>query len=113
MAQNRSGLLEIIQCKAITIAYMRYLACSVGQDPKAQQAHFLTRLSDFRDGRGRWRGFPYFYTLLMLTELDQSLASQELQYAVPACVKLLDPVDVSDCFSRRRQLILNKVLSRN
>ena len=101
------------ECKAITIAYMRYLACSVGEDSEAQQAHFLTRLSDFRNGRGRWRGFPYFYTLLMLIEVDQPLAGRELQYAAPTCAKLLDHVDDSDRFSRRRQLILNKVLSRN
>ena len=101
------------ECKAITIAYMRYMNCLAHQDIEPRLLHFLASLSSFRDGRGRWRGFPYYYTLLMLTELDESLAAQEINYAAPACEKLLKRARGSDQFSQRRQLILRNVLSRN
>jgi hypothetical protein len=101
------------ECKAISIAYMRYLACFTNEDADSKLLHFLMNLGSFRDGKGRWRGFPFFYTLLMLTELDDAVASQELEYAAPACAKWLDQIDAPNHFSNRRQLIISNVLSRN
>jgi hypothetical protein len=101
------------ECKAISIAYMRYLGCSINKDNDTKLSLFLTNLGGFRDGKGRWRGFPFFYTLLMLTELDASTAGQELQYAAPACERLVNHMDAIDHFSKRRQLIISQVLSRN
>jgi hypothetical protein len=101
------------ECKAISVAYMRYLACFVHIDTDLKLSHFLENLGSFRDGKGKWRGFPFFYTLLMLTELDNAVASQELEYAVPACKRWSHQVDAPDHFSKRRQLIINNVLSRN
>jgi hypothetical protein len=51
--------------------------------------------------------------LLMLTELDNAVASQELEYAAPACKKWSHQVDAPNHFSNRRQLIISNVLSRN
>jgi len=101
------------ECKAISIAYMRYLACFAYKDPDSKLLHFLKNLGSFRDGKGRWRGFPFFYTLLMLTELDHAVANQELEYAAPAFKRWLPQVDAPNRFSKRRQLIISNVLSRN
>jgi hypothetical protein len=101
------------ECKAITIAYMRYLKYSALQSSETQQKHFLASLAGFRDGKGRWNGFPNYYTILMLSELDDPLAIEELKYAAPNCETLLKHLEPSDHFSKRRHLILTNVLSRN
>lgn len=38
-------------------------------------------LHSLRDGAGRWRRFPFWYTVLALSEIDAPEASKELQYA--------------------------------
>jgi hypothetical protein len=101
------------ECKAITIVYMRYLASS-SQDNSVRRINSLLRqLAGHRDGKGKWKGFPYFYTLLMLSEVNDPLATHELQYATPAFPKQPVSTASSDDFSRRRQEILNLVLSRS
>jgi hypothetical protein len=101
------------ECKTLTIAYMRYLKLCTTPDSGTDLNRFLSRLADFRDGNGKWNGFPYYYTLLMLSEIDAPLAAQELEYAVPTCEKLLGKLRLSDPHSKRRRAILNTVLSRN
>ncbi len=41
----------------------------------------LSRLRSMRDGKGEWRTFPFWYTVLALTEMDQDEARRELRYA--------------------------------
>jgi hypothetical protein len=38
-------------------------------------------LRSMRDGDGQWRKFPFWYTVLALSEMDSSEASKELKYA--------------------------------
>ncbi|MFZ2098035.1 MAG: hypothetical protein WAV05_15490 [Anaerolineales bacterium] len=101
------------ECKVLTLAYMRYVNISALQDSEPHLAYFLSRLADFRDGKGKWSNFPYYYTLLILSELDDPLANEELKYAAPTCEKLLNHIEPSDHFSKRRHLILTNILSRN
>ena len=37
-----------------------------------------------RDGEHQWRRFPFGYTVLALSEMDNAEARQELKYAAPA-----------------------------
>jgi len=67
----------------------------------------------YRDGKGKWDGFPFFYTLLLLTEADDPLATQELTYAAPVCEKQLTQNWHSDPISMRRQEILSRALARS
>lgn len=101
------------ECKSLTIAYMRYLTSCNASDSGTRLNSFLTKLANHRDGKGKWRGFPYYYTLLMLSEVDDPLATQELQYAAPLCEKQRGRIGSADPISNRRQAIITKVLSRN
>jgi hypothetical protein len=101
------------ECKCLTIAYIRYLASCNGKDSITRLNSLLSKLASHRDGKGRWGGFPYFYTLLMLSEVDDPLATQELQYAAPLCEKQLGQIRSVDPISIRRQAIITKALSRN
>lgn len=101
------------ECKSLTVAYMRYLSLNNSSDSGAHLNSLLTKLAGQRDGKGKWGGFPYFYTLLMLSEVDDPLAFQELKYIAPLCEKQLGQIWSIDPISKRRQEILTKVLSRN
>ncbi len=101
------------ECKSVTIAYMRYLTSSGISDSASRIKPFLTSLVSHRDGKGKWKGFPYFYTLLMLSEVDDPLATQELQYAVSAFPKQPGLLLSTDPISRRRQAILTHAFSRS
>jgi len=101
------------ECKSLTIAYMRYLTSCDGRDSITRLNSLLSKLASYRDGKGRWGGFPYFYTLLMLSEVDDPLATLELQYAAPLCKKQRMQIGSADPISSRRQAIITKALSRN
>jgi hypothetical protein len=96
------------ECKALTIAYMRYLVALGTADAAVRFDQFLTNLPGYRDGKGKWHGFPFYYTLLMLSETDRPLAAEELDYASSSFEKLSRQVWPNDRYSNRCQSILNK-----
>jgi hypothetical protein len=101
------------ECKALTIAYLRYLATDSKDNPAPQINNFLTLLVSHRDGKGKWGGFPFFFTLLMLTEVDDPQALKELKYSVQVCNKYQAGKWNADPISKRRQAILTKALARS
>jgi hypothetical protein len=100
------------ECKSLTIAYMRYLTTCDLKDSGSLLKSFLSKLVGYRDGKGKWNGFPFYYTLLMLLEVADPLATQELQYAAPICEKQRAQNWPRDPFSNRRQAIVTKALAR-
>jgi len=101
------------ECKALTIAYLRYLLLDGTGNFAEQIKIHLTNLTGQRDGKGKWGAFPFFYTVLALSESDDPLAIQELQYALPACKKQQAQSWPSDSISIRRQEIIEKALTRS
>jgi len=101
------------ECKALTIAYLRYISLDGTGNSASRINTHLTSLAGHRDGKGRWSGFPFFYTLLMLLEITDPLAAEELQYAFPACEKLQAQNWPGDPISKKRQEILGLVFSRS
>jgi hypothetical protein len=101
------------ECKALTIAHMRYLLSNGSEKSTSSLRVLLACLEDLRDGKGGWGGFPFFFTLLMLCETDDSLAIQELKYAAQKCEKLLTQNWLSDPISKRRQEIIARSLARS
>jgi len=101
------------ECKTLSIAYLRYLATGKSSDITNRINTLLTNLPEFRDGKGKWSGFPFFYTLLTLIELDEPQASQELQYSLPVCKKYQAQSWPVDPFSKRRREIIARALARS
>jgi len=101
------------ECKALTIAYLRYLILDGTGNSTEQINIHLTNLTGQRDGRGKWGAFPFFYTVLALSESDDPLAVQELQYALPACKKQQAQSWPADSVSIRRHEIIAKVLTKS
>jgi hypothetical protein len=101
------------ECKSLTIAYLRVLSLDGSVNSAPRMISHITNLANHRDGKGKWGGFPFFYTLLMLSEIDDPLAIQELKYAAPFCEKQLSQNWSADPFSKRRQDIIAKALARS
>ena len=101
------------ECKSLTIAYMRYLASLHTDDAASRLDQFLTRLASYHDGKGKWHGFPYYYTLLMLSDTDHPIAADELEYASSLFERLSHQVWSGDRYSNRCQSILYRFSARS
>ncbi len=95
-----------------SVAWMRYLATGDGRRSKEWLEHHLEVLKAHRDGSGRWWNFPFYYTLLALTEIELPQARREMQYAARACTQQLWRATREDGSDRRRKTLMERVLER-
>lgn len=100
------------ECAHSTVGLMRYLAVGGLADSEEQLNAHLVVLSQHRDGKGRWRRFPFYYTLLALSETDLPAAVEEMRYAAPACERFLRRSPKDDVFASRRRAVVERVLAR-
>ncbi len=98
-------------CAVCSCAMWRHLAVGGLKD----QSLFLNRavrtLRSRRDGKGRWRGFGFYYTLLALSEMNVADAGKEIVYARGACERSLARLKGRDRIAKRRGLLLQKLLN--
>ena len=70
-------------------------------------------LKTHRDGKGRWKGFPFYYTLYVLNEADKKIAMDELQYAAEHMAKRrLKQKGQENKYELRRQYICERILDK-
>lgn len=72
----------------------------------------IKNLKLHRDRSGRWRKYPFYYTLLALSEIDLPSAVKEMQYASRLCESLLKRTPKRDKYSQRRRFLAEKILSK-
>jgi hypothetical protein len=72
----------------------------------------LTHLREHRDGSGRWRRFPFYYTLLALTEIPGRAAGREIRYAAPGLERMLKRRARGGRFETRRRAVAERILAR-
>ncbi len=70
----------------------------------------MKALKAHRDNQGRWRRFPYFYTLLALLEIDSQAAREEMKYAAPKCESYLARNKATRPTIQRRRAVAQRVL---
>jgi hypothetical protein len=100
------------ECAHSAIGLMRYVAVRDGDRTQLWLARHVERVSARRDGKGRWKGLPFYYALLALSEIDLPAAHRELRYAVPACERVLKRLSGDDAVVRRRRDVVHRALSR-
>ncbi len=66
-------------CGICSVALWRHLTISDVPGAEHRVAAGLKIVRQRRKGDGRWRIFPYFYTLLALLEIDSSAAREEMR----------------------------------
>lgn len=67
-------------------------------------------LRSVRDGEEGWRTFPFWYTVLALSEMDSNGAKAELKYAAPALERAAARATSSSVYTQRRQALATRVL---
>jgi len=76
-------------CYTCTMPFLRTLSVVKPENWDETLERGIENIKQARTTDGRWRGFPFYYTLLMLSELDTSAAEAELKHAGRICEKLL------------------------
>jgi hypothetical protein len=69
-------------------------------------------LRSVRDGDHGWRKFPFWYTVLALSEMDSTTATAELKYAAPALERAASRAVPSAVYGRRRHELAVRALNR-
>ncbi len=98
------------ECAHSGIGWMRYLVVSGLPDAADRLEKHITILAQRRDGKGRWQGFPFYYTLLALSEISLPAAKIELHYALPACERAIRRSSETDKYIQRRRAIVERIL---
>lgn len=100
-------------CCKCSPAYWRYLHVSEIPAAETRIGHGIRVLTQSREENGRWRSFPFFYTLFALLDIDLPEAIEELRYAVPACERIVRrTITDSDRVAKRRRDIAQRVLAK-
>lgn len=101
------------ECKHSSTAYARYLAIKHREQNNKKLSDFVKILSKFRNNNSKWFGFPFYFTLLALLEIDTKDSLKELQFASPACEKNLKILSNSNPkYQERRLEIIKRVLGK-
>lgn len=80
------------------------------QDERLQSG--ARHLRSARDGKEGWRPFPFWYTVLALSEMDGRDATAELKYAAPALERAASRAVPSAVYARRRHELAARTLAR-
>ncbi|MGY5873057.1 MAG: hypothetical protein RTV72_12480, partial [Candidatus Thorarchaeota archaeon] len=97
------------ECRHSTVAFLRYLNAR-GKTERLER--MIAKLSKFRDGKGGWKGFPYFFTLSVLAEIESSLADDELHYALAFTDQRFRRSRSEEPYTSRRTEILGRLQTR-
>ncbi len=99
-------------CGKCTAALWRHLAVGGLDNSERRLTAGLRVLKSHRDGSGRWSIFPFYYTLLVLSEIDAPLAIEEMRYASNVCQRYLKRSSKNDRITQRRRILVERVLEK-
>jgi hypothetical protein len=72
----------------------------------------VAHLQGVRDGKGQWRKFPFWYTVLALAETSLPAASRELEYAADELQRVVDKAPRATSYAQRRHQLARRALAR-
>lgn len=99
-------------CGKCTAALWRNISAEgVNKNKKALESG-IKYLKSMRDGKGKWRRFPFFYTLLALTDINLPAAKEELEYASDICRRYVNRKSKEDTYGKRKKEIARRALEK-
>ena len=99
-------------CAPCSCALWRHLSAGGLKNGERILTNGIKTLKSLRDGKGRWKRFPFYYTLLVLSETELAVARKEIKYAAPACERLLKRQMKKDKISLRRRILAERILEK-
>jgi hypothetical protein len=99
-------------CGTCSVAFWRNLAVGGLARAERRLAQAMKELRAARLGDGKWRPFPFWYTLLALSEIALPGALAEVRYAAPVCERYLARPGKPDVFGQRRRAVAERALAR-
>ena len=99
-------------CGKCTVAYWRHLAVGGLDHAERRLAAGMKQLKARRQDNGRWGLYPFWYTVLALTEIELPSARRELRHAGPVCERILKRKPKDEPFAARRRAVAEQVLSK-
>ncbi len=112
-SEERTGKSDLgyFCCGSCSAAYYRTLAVGGLEKSEERLASAMETLERHRTGTGRWKNYPFFYTVLALTEIDLELSRAELEYAAVSLERTLKKKKLEGKFEKRRRDIAERALS--
>ena len=99
-------------CVKCSCALWRHLSAGGLENGERVLAAGIRTLKSLRDGKGRWKRFPFYYTLLALSDMELPAARMEMRYTAPACERLLKREKKRDKIGKRRYILAQRVLEK-
>ncbi|MCD6405885.1 MAG: hypothetical protein J7M19_08660 [Planctomycetes bacterium] len=99
-------------CGSCSVAMWRNLAVGGLYDQERILAEGMKALKAHRDDKGKWGIFPFWYTLLAISDIDLPGALIEKRYAAPGCERLLKRRAKDDKHDKRRRVLAERILSQ-
>ncbi len=99
-------------CGKCSAALWRHAVVGTFRDTEKLLVAGMKALKVRRDGKNRWRTFPFYYTLSALAEINLPAAKKEIKYAAPSIERFLRRKPKGDKYDKRRRIIAEKVLER-
>lgn len=109
LGESRSGK---YCCGTCSVAFWRNLNVGGFNHQKERLKSGLTELKKARLGTGKWRLFPFFWTLSVLVEIDTKESVEEMEYAAPAIERSLKKSAEDPTYDKRRKAICQMVLAK-
>ncbi len=97
-------------CGICSVSLWRHLAVGGLDKPKKRLTKGIEALNLYRDDKGRWRSFPFYYTLLALSEINSPSAKSEMKYAKPVLKRVIKLKSRGNKISERRRILTGRIL---
>ena len=110
-ADPRNGNPGLFCCGKCSIGLWRNLLAGGVDRHEERLRRGASHLRAMRDGEHQWRRFPFWYTVLALSEMDNAEARAELKYAAPALERAASRPVPSAVYARRRHELAVRTLN--
>jgi hypothetical protein len=98
-------------CGKCSVGLWRNLLAGGLDRHEERLTHGASHLRSMRDDEHRWRRFPFWYTVLALSEMDSAEARKELKHAAPVLERAATAAVPSARYARRRHELAVRTLN--
>jgi hypothetical protein len=108
----RNGNPGLFCCGKCSVGLWRNLLAGGLDRHEERLRRGASHLRSMRDGDHQWRRFPFWYTVLALSEMDSAEARAELKYAAPVLERAASTAVPSAKYAQRRHQLAVRTLNR-